>query len=190
MTVNRYNGTPLLIQEGWRVERRGGYPRPRGYRLGFKLQVAISTTPAPCATPPQLRRGAQDVGFVRVFGLCGRAFGLISELPGVTTTCGPCCVCVGQCPALQGYQARAGPRRPGDRLPCGPYDSCPCVACFAFVCRSNSLPTTLPENRELRPGWHHYFRSLSWCGPRATAQKVYPHAGRCRLQVDRCAKVH
>jgi len=48
------SGTPLLIQEGWRAERRGGggcSPLP-------KLQVAISTTPAPGATPPQLRRGA------------------------------------------------------------------------------------------------------------------------------------
>ena len=33
--------TPLLIQEGWRAQRRGGYPRET------KLQVAISTTPYP-----------------------------------------------------------------------------------------------------------------------------------------------
>jgi hypothetical protein len=45
-------GAPLLIQEGWRAERRGGYP------LKPELQVAISTTLAPGATPPQLRMGA------------------------------------------------------------------------------------------------------------------------------------
>jgi hypothetical protein len=44
--------TPLLIQEGWRAERRGGYS------LESVTQVAISTTPAPGATPPQLTRGA------------------------------------------------------------------------------------------------------------------------------------
>ena len=48
---------PLLIQEGWRAERRGGYLGPGDYLWNQKLDVAISTTPAPGATPPQLRRG-------------------------------------------------------------------------------------------------------------------------------------
>jgi hypothetical protein len=38
---------PLLIQEGWRAERRGGYPDNQ------KLEVEISTTPA-LGTPPLL----------------------------------------------------------------------------------------------------------------------------------------
>jgi hypothetical protein len=51
MAIDDENVIPLLIQEGWRAERRGGYP------YVSKLQVAISTTPAPGATPPQLRGG-------------------------------------------------------------------------------------------------------------------------------------
>ena len=46
---------PLVTQEGWRAERRGGYP------LNPKSEVAIITTPAPGATPPQLRRGAMRI---------------------------------------------------------------------------------------------------------------------------------
>src|ERR1017187_9461981 len=52
MAIDDENVAPLLIQEAGRAERRGGFPP------NPKRQAAISPTPAPGATPPQLRRGA------------------------------------------------------------------------------------------------------------------------------------
>jgi hypothetical protein len=83
--------------------------------------------------------------------VCGRTLGRVSEPPGVKRTCDPCRVRVGPCRALRAYQARVESRRPGDRPPCGPYDSGPCGACFAFVCRSNSLLTTLSDTPCTKP---------------------------------------
>jgi predicted amidohydrolase YtcJ len=68
---------PLLIQEGWRAQRRGGCP------VKSERQVEIITTPAPGATPPQLRRGVSSITATFIF-LVGIFMSVPTDGEGVT----------------------------------------------------------------------------------------------------------